>query len=156
MTTTKSTITLTSDDVYAPTLTLVIERGEHSTAETFAGELLDLARQGYATVYTGSFEEQVLDLYEYAFGKRQETAMAESEYDMGYRIGVEAGKKHTPGVLGFQRVTIPEDQSPIAGDVIVTLGGLDMETHAIQPLIVDRPVLDTLDGHLAYLEDSDV
>lgn len=136
MTTTKTTITV--ETPRSGTLTLVVEGAEWSAAEDFASVLLDIARQGFATIYTSSFDEAVLDLLEWRFEERQREAAAETEYDMGYRIGVEAGKKHSPGVLGYQRITVKPNELPAVGDVIVTLPsyGLDGEND----LIVDRPV----------------
>lgn len=80
-------------------LTLTIDGAADATAEDFASELFDLARIGFATAFTGSFQDQVLDQLEYAFEARLKDQAAESEYDMGYRLG------HAAGLLGPGDVT---------------------------------------------------
>lgn len=98
---TKTTINISDPESGAPDLTLTIDGMAGSTGEEFAGALIDLARQAYASTFTNSFDEQIVDMFLFKFEKRQEEDAKPSEWDLGY----EAGKKAS-------RVDAAEDAAP--------------------------------------------
>lgn len=94
----KTTINISDPESGVPDLTLTIDGMVGATGEEFAGALIDLARQAHASAFTGSFDEQIVDMFLFKFEKRQEEEAKPSEFDLGWTAGYDAGHDLTSQV----------------------------------------------------------
>lgn len=141
---TTTTITLEGEEGY--TLALRITGAVNASSDDFAMELLDLARQAYGSAFTDDFREKVLDSYEWAYRARQEEAEAESEYEMGHRLGREealrevreAREDREPigvGVLAVDDIPRPATGTFKKGDRVEIIADLGHHAHPIGTVV---------------------
>lgn len=92
MTRTPRTYTHTVDTGDGYTATLSVTGFVDQDSETYLGELLGLAQAAFHDVYKSDFEESLVELYRHVFERVVEEEGKDSEFEVGYKVGLEAGR----------------------------------------------------------------